>query len=328
MNAEILVLVFATFKRYNGAYFWSILATASGLIIYTTAFLLVNFENPFSPVVINAMLNVGFTLNTFGYPLVLWSRLHLVIGYKPRFLKAVLVLIITICVGTVVTALAIGYGVFYKHPEKFLYELIANHVEAFALALQDLFIAVVYIYETSEFLKSGYSIQTRKVIGLLVVVQSFCVAVDITVIASSFNQARLAGSITPVVISVKLRLEFVVLNQLRSLVKRGLAPALSLRSAPRVRGQHLESAKGADQAPGESLQLPKPERIANTEQAALSSSASPGTTPCSCGVSGREKQNLHDPDEILSEEAKNLARSSVDDLEAMYLGQWHGEMKG
>jgi hypothetical protein len=43
-NALELILIFTTFKRWHGLYFWSLLVATFGIIPYTVGFLIVFFQ--------------------------------------------------------------------------------------------------------------------------------------------------------------------------------------------------------------------------------------------------------------------------------------------
>jgi hypothetical protein len=231
MSAELLILVLTTFKRYNRVYVWSILATIIGAVLYATAFLFVNFKSNASPIAIITVLNTGVVASLMGYLIVLWSRLHLVIGHKPRLLKLILALVIFSSLGSAAITFAIGYGLDYRHPKSFYVRKLVHSIEGFVFAAQETVISGVYIYQTARFLNSGYAFHIRGVIGTLIMIQFICIGLDAGFIAISYTKGvRLAGVFQPMAITIKLRLEFVVLNQLKLLVKSGLNTSLKVAS--------------------------------------------------------------------------------------------------
>jgi MFS family permease len=231
MSAELFILLIVTFKQYNRVYVWSILITIIGVILYTTAILFVNFENNASPVAIVTILNTGVVASLLGYLLVLWSRLHLVIGHKPRLLKGILVLVIFSSLTSAAITFAIGYGLDYRHPKSFYVRKLVHSIQGFVFAAQETIISGVYIYQTARFLKSGYAFRVRKIVGTLVIIQFVCIGLNAGFIVISYTKGvRLAAVFQPMEITIKLRLEFVVLNQLKSLVKGGLNSSLRLTS--------------------------------------------------------------------------------------------------
>jgi len=90
----LLLLIFTTFRRYKGLYFWSLLVASSGIIPYTVGFLCEYFQ-------LTVQL-AGLIVTSYGWPalvtgqsLVLYSRLGVVLGRGyDRLLKGVLWMII------------------------------------------------------------------------------------------------------------------------------------------------------------------------------------------------------------------------------------------
>src|ERR1700760_4120782 len=78
-TTELIVLIFVSFKRYGGLYFWSLLLATMGIIPYTLG-LLFKF---FGVIKINmlsiSLIDIGWQLMVTGQSIVLYSRLHLVL---------------------------------------------------------------------------------------------------------------------------------------------------------------------------------------------------------------------------------------------------------
>jgi hypothetical protein len=333
MGMELLILVFLTFKRYNGLYFWTLITSTVGILIYNTAIIFVNFETPVSANATTITINIGWAITTLSYPLVLWSRLHLVIGHRPRLLKAILASILFVAIGSEATTLSVTWGVVFKHPELYHVQEVVNHVEGVIIGVQQLLISFVYIYQTAKFLKGGYAVHTKKVIGLLLVVQLLCICGDVGSEYQNFSKRlRWAAVTEPAVLSLKLRLEFIVLNQLRSIVKRGLAPGLSLGSAPQHSSSrpHIDGIGVATPLVEPTGTLPSPEIVVPIESPALSPSEGSGksTTADGSATPEIEKSAIKGNDSQISGPIDRASvnelveDSKVDDLEAMYLGRW------
>jgi hypothetical protein len=76
---ELLLLIFTTFRRWRGLYFWSLLLSAGvGVLLYSLGFLL-KFFTPVSPMLAVAVLSIGWWTMVTGQSIVLYSRLHLVL---------------------------------------------------------------------------------------------------------------------------------------------------------------------------------------------------------------------------------------------------------
>ena len=89
---ELLTLVFTTFRRYSGLYFYSLLVASLGLLPYNIGFLLEFFI--LSPDYVGVIIDVpGWIMMVTGQSVVLYSRLHLVLQNR-KILRAVLLMII------------------------------------------------------------------------------------------------------------------------------------------------------------------------------------------------------------------------------------------
>jgi len=90
---ELNFMIWMTFKRRHGLYFYSLLVSSWGIFVYALAFLIKFFqvlENNYATVV---FITIGWYAMVTGQSLVLYSRLHLVM-YDQRILKWVLWMIV------------------------------------------------------------------------------------------------------------------------------------------------------------------------------------------------------------------------------------------
>jgi hypothetical protein len=90
---ELLTLIFMTFKRREGLYFWSILLASFGVLPYCVGWLIVYFDltHDYVGMIIDS---IGWVLLVSGQSMVLYSRLHLVVT-DARILRGVLIMIIS-----------------------------------------------------------------------------------------------------------------------------------------------------------------------------------------------------------------------------------------
>ena len=90
---ELNFMIWMTFKRRHGLYFYSLLVSSWGIFVYALAFLMKFFQvsqNNYATVV---FITIGWYVMVTGQSLVLYSRLHLVM-HDQRILKWVLWMII------------------------------------------------------------------------------------------------------------------------------------------------------------------------------------------------------------------------------------------
>lgn len=112
--------------------------------------------------------------------------------------------------------------------ERFLYPMeVMERIQQTVFTLQEVIISGLYIYHTARFLNDGFESRTRRVVALLIGVQVIAISFDAGLTAFDYmNMFTLKCTLHPFVYSVKLKLEFIVLNQLLTIVKKGLAPGL------------------------------------------------------------------------------------------------------
>lgn len=78
---ELTVMIFLTFTRYRGLYFWSLLISGLGIIPYSLGFLLklLTITTGQAKWLAITLLTIGWYPMITGQALVLWSRLHLIL---------------------------------------------------------------------------------------------------------------------------------------------------------------------------------------------------------------------------------------------------------
>lgn len=223
MSLELLVLVYVTFKRRTGLYFWSIIVTTLGIILQTTGYLVKEFAHFSPPILTTIICKIGWISNVTGFSIVLWSRLHLVVN-DPRVLRGVLVMIVVNGLAMHTPIVVFEFGLISRHHAAYMRPMeIMERVQQTIFTLQESIISILYIFHTYRFLNSGYAMHTRRVVRLLVLVQAGVIAFDGGLTAFDYkNMFTLKCTIHPFVYALKLKLEFIVLNQLLGLVRNGL----------------------------------------------------------------------------------------------------------
>lgn len=343
MSIELLILVYVTFKRHSGLYFWSIVITTVGIILQTTGYILKAFENKTPIILVIIICKVGWILNVTGFAIVLWSRLHLVVN-QHRFLKYLLIMIIVNAFLWHTPVVIFEFGLMHGKAQPYYHLMqIFERIQQTLFTLQETILSSLYIYHTVRFLNVGYPMHTRKVMWLLLCVQVLVVALDAMLTTFDYiDWFTLKCTIHPFIYAIKLKLEFIVLNQLQALVKRGHTPGLGLGSNIPI--SDLEN-KSEDQ-------IPSPQFVASTKtgrkgsvfdrgfitKAGAATTLSLKTPGASTNGSleqeinrlGHAKhdsgQTLHGDD--LEFDLKSIVgRDGVDDIERMYLGRWDGKVE-
>jgi hypothetical protein len=94
-------------------------------------------------------------------------------------------------------------------------------------AVQETIISLLYIYHASGFLKDSYTRHTHRVMHLLIFAQLTAILFDICLVTVDCNNIfTLKVIIHHFAYAIKLKMEFIVLNQLLALIKHGLAPGV------------------------------------------------------------------------------------------------------
>ncbi|KAM7201354.1 hypothetical protein V8F33_003454 [Rhypophila sp. PSN 637] len=224
MSVELLLLVYITFKRRRGLYYWSIIITTVGFVLQVVGFILKFFKNDWPRVLVNIIFTIGRVSNVTGFSIVLWSRLHLLVNNQYYILQITLAAIIINSVAMhIPTVIFRFYMMSPQHRSQFVRPLeIMEKVQQTVFAFQETAISGLYIFYAARFLKSGFGPKKRKVaaLRLLIAVQVAAILMDAGLSVFDYlSLYTLKCAIHPFVYAVKLKLEFIVLNQLLAIVK-------------------------------------------------------------------------------------------------------------
>ena len=217
---ELSVQVFYTFKRHRGLYFWSILIVACGIALHTIGLLLKLLVPGVNAIFATVLAKLGWIMDTTGFAVVLYSRLHLVVQNR-RTLHLVLAMIVVDAVlfHTPMIVFLMGLSI---HKDWDPYVTPFEYTQVVGFSIQETVISGIYIRKTAKFLKSGYSTQMRKVMTMLIAVQVLVVLMDIALLViDCIGMFTLKAVLHPFAYGVKLKIEFAVLNLLLNLVKHG-----------------------------------------------------------------------------------------------------------
>ena len=91
--------------------------------------------------------------------------------------------------------------------------------------IQEIIISGIYIYKAREMVQCSFNAHTNHCILVLVLVQVACILLDVPFIVLAYTEIFLMKAVlTSFAYAIKLKLEFLVLNQLVNIVKKGIAP--------------------------------------------------------------------------------------------------------
>ncbi|KAJ5089619.1 hypothetical protein N7532_008303 [Penicillium argentinense] len=223
-SIELLVLIFASFRRYHGLYFWSLmLATVLGVIPQSLSFILK--YNDIGPLWFSITLStIGWYFMVTGQALVLFSRLNIVVQdltISHRILAMIIINAIILHVPTTV----LTYGSNFVRTSVWVHGYtIMERIELTGFCLQEFIISGLYISKTISILRisppsiHGHN-RNRKVMYQLLAINALIIVMDIILLVFEYlNYFVIQTTLKSAVYSIKLKLEFGVLNRLVFLV--------------------------------------------------------------------------------------------------------------
>ncbi|RKK75122.1 hypothetical protein BFJ71_g17167 [Fusarium oxysporum] len=218
---ELLTLIFMTFKRRKGLYFWSILLASFGVLPYCVGWLIVYFDltHDYVGMIIDS---IGWVLLVSGQSMVLYSRLHLVVT-DARILRGVLIMIIFngIVWHTSITVLLFGSS-YSPHESRHGFNAVFNVLEKVQMTffcVQELTISGLYIWKTIDILKTAFG-NTRRILWKLFAINTIICLMDFALLAIEYKNFYVwQQGLKVVTYSIKLKLEFAVLGQLIDFIR-------------------------------------------------------------------------------------------------------------
>ncbi|CAL5874028.1 uncharacterized protein PFLUO_LOCUS8314 [Penicillium psychrofluorescens] len=218
---ELLVLILLTFKHYRGLYFWALLFSSILGVIPASIGVLLQYFN-LAPLWLTLVLEtIGFYFMVPGQSVVLYSRLHLVSQSHAllRFLRW-LITVNTIILIIPVTILNFGWS---YHPTVSGWSQGFDAIERIQItwfSAQEILISTIYILETIRRIRGAPGPNKRRTLTLylLVLVNLIAITMDIALITLEYLQFYFLQLIVKALVySIKLKLEFAVLNMLMSI---------------------------------------------------------------------------------------------------------------
>ncbi|KAJ5485158.1 hypothetical protein N7539_005146 [Penicillium diatomitis] len=242
---EISFYILTTFRRYRGLYFWSMVIATFGILLHAvTGFLRYFALAPNLPMCF--LICLGWYAMVTGQSVVLYSRLHLVTTHEYYRRWVLVMIIVNFCIlhiPTTILFLGANNGV-----ENFVHPFsIYEQIQLVGFALQETVISALYVWETTTSLRPLLSLKgprgTRVIINV-VLVNVIAVLLDAALVTIEFtHHFDVQTTFKPVVYSIKLLLEFIVLNSLLAAIQ---TPAGSFHNPSSEHGQPDVFVRGLD----------------------------------------------------------------------------------
>lgn len=155
---ELNALIFTTFKKRRGVYFWSMLAATWGVALNAIGYLL-KFLLPSSSTALDVISTIlvlaGWCAMITGQSVVLYSRLHLLVydHFTIRLVLAMIIIDAAICHPPTISLFCLINNT--RNPDPFIPAYsIYEKVQLFIFFIQEFVISAIYIIESAKFLRS------------------------------------------------------------------------------------------------------------------------------------------------------------------------------
>jgi len=221
---ELSFIILATFKRRSGLYFWSFVVATWSIAPYAVGFLMKALQVTGVTWFYVTLIVIGWCGMVTGQSVVLYSRLHLIMhnDFRLRLVLAIIIIDAIICHTPIIVMV---YGANSANPAPFIMPYsIYEKVQVTIFFIQEITISGFYVYETTMMLRIRRSVgdkaSARTLMTHLILVNIVIVLLDITILALEYaGLYDLQTAYKALVYSVKLKLEFSILNRLVELTK-------------------------------------------------------------------------------------------------------------
>lgn len=225
---DINLGIYRIFKRKQGLYYWCMILGTWGCVIDNIAVCIKNFRpnpEPLWPLYTLFILG-GWTIYAPAQLLVLYSRLHLV-NQNRSLQRWVLIMIVIVASLMIIPTWPLVWQAYnpYNQHLSALYsprEAIADRCTQLGYTIAEAIVSGIYIGSLAKLLNLKSSVRQRRVMTDLIYVNIIAVCLDVlTVVLVFLNQTGISHPIQTFSYILKLKLEFMVLNQLMAVAARG-----------------------------------------------------------------------------------------------------------
>lgn len=224
---ELNFIILATFKQRRGLYFWSFVVATWAIAPCAVGFLIKYLQLSNLSTLYVTLIVLGWSAMVTGQSVVLYSRLHLVDRNRTR-LRLVLTMIIVNAVICHIPIIVMVYGANGPNPGPYVLPYsIYEKVQVTIFFLQELTISGLYILATTRLFRLDgdhylHGSAVSKTLRHLILVNVVVICLDITVLGLEYaGYYDLQTAYKILVYSIKLKLEFNILNGLVRLTRAG-----------------------------------------------------------------------------------------------------------
>jgi len=224
---ELLILIFGTFNKFKGLYFWSLVISSLGIIPYSLGFIFKYFSilkgggKWFSVF----LLSIGWYPMVTGQAIVLWSRLHLIVtgetGDKILLYTKWMIIVNAIVLHIPTTVLTCGSNSDTNTATFVRGYNVMEKIQMCGFFLQEIILSSIYILETIRILKTSVQADTKRLMFQLMAINVLIIIMDLALLGLECASLYILETTTkPVFYSIKLKLEFAILGKLVHFVGR------------------------------------------------------------------------------------------------------------
>ncbi|KAF2731315.1 hypothetical protein EJ04DRAFT_545262 [Polyplosphaeria fusca] len=248
---ELNLQLFYLFKRRKGVYFWSCALCSWGILLHPLAIIFADFQVIRNMKVSIALIYLSWWLMTIPFSAVMYSRLHLIMA-NSKYIRWVLYMIIATTL--VISLPSMVIGPMSQQPTASGRRLVPFYsvwvkIENATWCIQETLISVIYIAYTHQHLrlfsnsaqsksKSSASRSSitrsfseasvsdyKQIMYHLIATNVLIIALDIVLLGIQYaGMFYLGGSMKPAVYGIKLKIEFSILNRLKTIAKSRQSP--------------------------------------------------------------------------------------------------------
>ena len=221
---EINISVLRYFKKKRGLYFWSLLISSWGTFFHTLGYV-TQWWAPNTPWILNTcFILFGWSAMITGQSLVLYSRLHLVI-LDHKLLRGVLWLIIITAITIQIPQWVATWGATDTKYSVTKYwspiDSIMVRISQAVFLCQEGFLSLLYIWGAVKMLVPNLEINVRKVMLELIAVSTILIVMDIVILVLAYTNEHIPKEpVQNFAYALKLKMEFIILNQLLDVLHR------------------------------------------------------------------------------------------------------------
>lgn len=223
---EINIQIHRFFTKRNSVFFWAMqigsLACAVDALGCMLRYLVPHSENLWP--LYTLLATTGWAVYTVAQLTVLYTRLHLVLQQR-QIQICVLYMIILVSPALIIADWVTTWAS-YNPKTSGLWspaEAIIERICQLGFSAIEIIINIIYVVAVLKILRRRSDVRSRRVLNDLIYVNILAVLLDVLNIALTYvNQIGLSHVVQTFGYAVKLRIEFVVLNQLAIVVGRGL----------------------------------------------------------------------------------------------------------